>query len=232
MARAVRWLIGHRPILWLISLVWFIMMLPFVATRWNAIATLWGVLGVGLLVSLILEEQGEDIQRRVWLRKNAVHVRSFLEQVLNSAGLVATFAVGLPNDISTPLRFADKIAKRREVAKQARALAKAYGEGKAPVHALTLPNYDNWSVTVADSRKWIGAYVSSNLPLLSRMTEVLGLINRFDLVTAFVSTTFATGTPPEEIESFQRSTRLMVTNAAIDLCEQCSELLFEAGVIK
>jgi hypothetical protein len=25
---------------------------------------------------------------------------------------------------------------------------------------------------------------------------------------------------------------LMVTNAAIDLCEQCSELLFEAGVIK
>jgi hypothetical protein len=149
-----------------------------------------------------------------------------------SAGLIATFAVGLPNDISTPLRFADTIAKRREAAKQARALAKAYGEGKPPANALTLPDYGKWAVTVADSRNWIGAYAGSNLPLLSRMTEVLGLINQFAMVTAFVSTTFAAGTPPQEIESLQRSTRLMVTNAALNLCEQCSELLFEAGLIK
>ncbi len=224
-------LIPHRALLGWLAVLTFATMLFFDVTRVAVLVTLWGVLGAGLLVSLILEQHGEVRQRTNWLQRNAEHVRPLLEQILMSAGLVVSFAVGLPNDISTQLRFGKTMEERRSASSRARAAIQAFGEGELTLNPRAFADHAQFSTTVQQSRRWIGEFVGQYSSLLSRLTELQGTLNQFSMATMIVGVAHQPGAAREEIEAFERTQRTVASNAALDLCELCSTLQHEAGLV-
>jgi len=98
----------------------FVVMLFLPDARWNAITTVWGALFLGLLISLVLEQRGEGIQRRVWLSQNTERARTTVDELLAVAASAA-FAVDLPSEILQALMSGATRSARRQAAGRARA---------------------------------------------------------------------------------------------------------------
>jgi hypothetical protein len=92
----------HDPIAWTTTLAvrhrstlsWFVLagllaLVWFEPTRWGAVVTLWGILGAGLVVSLILEERSEGVEHRAWLRRNRDQIKPFLDFIHSRSALLA-----------------------------------------------------------------------------------------------------------------------------------------------
>src|SRR5207245_7135878 len=93
----------HRVLVGWATVALFVLMLFIEATRANAVATLWGVAGAGLLVSVVLAEHGEHIQRRVWVRDNAGLVKDFVAIAIDCVGEAGLVGAGLDADLSNRL---------------------------------------------------------------------------------------------------------------------------------
>ena len=230
MSRAIRWLTGHRNALLLVSGIWFLTMLLFDQTRWNAIATLWGILGAGLLVAVILQEQGEDIQRRVWLRKNAAQVRPFLDELVQSAGYLSRFAVGLPEDIDLVIRSSPATASRREALNRAREMARLVEQG-APINEQDA-DFAAWVNSVDFYQARIERAVANNLPFIARMSELHASIREFKLVCGFPRVVNRLAPGSVDVEDLRRHSRAQVAQAAFEVVDKGLELMGEAGLLK
>jgi hypothetical protein len=232
MGAAIRWARQHRRLVIAATAIWFLAMLGFEQTRWNAIATLWGVLGVGLVLSFILEEQVEGIQRRVWLRMNASIVRPFLESLLFDASHIASVSGSLPGAVVTSLQAGATRNARRAAAATARDIANEFWQGN-----LTRTGNQNLSITqlrdiVAQRQTAIDNQLAQNGPLMGRLTELHGAVRGLDTLCDFLRH----ATPLEEPldpdrQRFRRYILSMVARYGIDVCERCSDLLNEAGLL-
>src|SRR5215831_4520533 len=98
-SRLIDWTLAHLSLMWAFVGVTFVVMLFIPDARWNAITTVWGALFLGLLISLVLEQRGEGIQRRIWLVRNADRAKTTSDEVLDVAADSAAFAVDLPSGI-------------------------------------------------------------------------------------------------------------------------------------
>jgi hypothetical protein len=170
------WLIPHRAILGWVSLAWLLVMLPFAVLRWNALATLWGVIGAGLLVSVILQEQGEAIQRRVWLRRNRASVDRWVGLVNGSAGLAVTAALGLGDAIDVPLRMGPTVVYRRRAIEQAREVARSFSTKPEIQDARRYVDFPTWVLSLSTTQAQLRMAISNNGPLFDRLTELHGAI--------------------------------------------------------
>ena len=120
-SRLIDWTLGHLRLMWAFVGLTFLVMLLIPDARWNAITTAWGALFVGLLISLVLEQRGEGIQRRVWLARNTDRARTAVDELLAVAAHSAAFAVDLPKEIMQALVSGATRSARREAAERARA---------------------------------------------------------------------------------------------------------------
>ncbi|MDQ6877698.1 MAG: hypothetical protein M3082_08360 [Candidatus Dormibacteraeota bacterium] len=216
------WLIPHRALLGWASLVAFAGLLAYEPLRWNAIATLWGIVGAGLLVSVILQERGEPIQRRAWLRRNSDTVRFFLGEIRRASGHVVDTALGLEQRLKQPLLYGATMTETQMAIDETRALIAADSDGS---HLRPLPtDFEAWAMYMEDVHDRIMAAVARNSGLIDRMTELQGAITRFNIAFSFLD--FGVGLQMEG------TTRVQLAGGALDICEQCCKLLYEGGIIE
>ena len=117
----IDWTLAHLRLMWAFVGLTFVAMLFIPDARWNAITTVWGALFLGLLISLVLDQRGEGIQRRVWLAQNTGRARAAVDEILAVATQSAAFTVDLPNEIMQALMSGATRSARREAAERARA---------------------------------------------------------------------------------------------------------------
>src|SRR5215472_8206220 len=118
----IDWTLAHLRLMWAFVGLTFVAMLFIPDARWNAITTVWGALFLGLLISLVLEQRGEGIQRRAWLRQNANRARVAVDELLAVAANAAESAVDLPSEVMQALISGATRSARHEAADRARAL--------------------------------------------------------------------------------------------------------------
>src|SRR5262245_43254685 len=95
----IGWTLAHLRLMWAFVGLTFAVMLFIPDARWNAITTVWGALFLGLLISLVLEQRGEGIQRRLWLAQNTGRARTTVDELLAVAAQSAAFSVVMPEEI-------------------------------------------------------------------------------------------------------------------------------------
>ena len=95
----IDWTLAHVKLMWAFVGLTFVVMLLIPDARWNAITTVWGALFLGLLISLVLEQRGEGLQRRAWLAQNTGRAKTTVDEVLAIAARSPEVAVDLPNEI-------------------------------------------------------------------------------------------------------------------------------------
>jgi hypothetical protein len=227
-----RWGVRHRQVAAWIAAVAFIALVLYPSTRWGVLVTLWGILGAGLLVALILEEHAEPIQRRAWLRRNAHIVRPVVSQLIIHVGTVLTFAVGLSNEVSTAARFGKTLRERRQAVQRTRDLIGSYMSGGVPGNQQAHSDYPHWLRLLQNVQGFVNADVSANPPLMDRIPEVHAGINQLNMMGFLATSTHAPGTPQSDIEAFRRMQRGQVALICLDICDCCSQVLNEAGVLE
>gem|GEM_PF-6646922 len=209
----------------LVAIASFVTMLVFDQTRWNVIATLWGVIGAGLVVSLILEEQGEEIQRRSWLKREANQVAPFLQAIFQRARLVGA-SCGLPLDVINGIFDLDFRVRNLSFAR-AREIARSDLAGVDRERLLSLATKPENANHLLFRLEEIDRLALDNVPILSRLTSLHAAIRRFEEAGRLLLSNLLSPNMPNEV----RLILLASTAAAsIDVCEECSRILEEAGV--
>jgi hypothetical protein len=106
-SRLIDWTLAHLRLMWRFVGLTLVVMLFIPDARWNAITTVWGALFLGLLISLVLQQRGEGIQRGAWLSEpqNAERARTTVDELLPVAAHLAGFAVDLPTEIVQTARM-------------------------------------------------------------------------------------------------------------------------------
>jgi hypothetical protein len=227
-----RWGVRHRQVAAWIAAVAFVALVVYPPTRWGVVVTLWAILGVGLLVALILEEHAEPIQRRVWLRRNVRTVEPVVGQLVRNVGLVLASTVGLPIDISDPLRVGKTFRERRQAAELAREMISGFIRGNPPAHELIFVEYSVWLSFTKSLQGLVDASVSANQPLMDRIVEVHTAANELHMFSTMAAATYPPGVAQSEIETFQRMIRGQFAEWCLAMCEHCNAVLNEAGVIE
>jgi len=222
---AIRWLIGHRRTLGLVAIASFVTMLIFDQTRWNAIATLWGVIGAGLVVSLILEEQGEVIQRRTWLKREANQVAPFLQAIFQRARLVGA-SCGLPVEVINRIFDLDFRVRTLSFAR-AREIARSDLTGVDRERLLSLVAKPENANHLQFRLEEIDRLALDNVPILSRLTSLHAKIRRFEEAGRLLLSNLRSPNMPDEVRLILLAS---TATASIDVCEECSRTLEEAGV--
>ena len=216
---AARWLIRHRAWLAIVAIVWFVAMLPFAEIRWSAVATLWGVLGAGLIVALVLQEQGESIQVNAWLRTEAAHVLPFITQVFQRARLL-TIGYGVPVDVVNGM-LSESGDARNAVYERGRA-AIANMSGRSDGASLVIGALKPESIQHLEFRlQELDALAQANEPLLARLTQLHAMMRR--LIEAGSLLAGMLRSPGMSAEA-QLIVLGSVARCALDLCECCQQI--------
>jgi len=167
-----RLLIPHRiPVGWA-TVVLFVVMLLFEATRANVIATLWGVVGAGLLVSVVLAEHGEHIQRRVWVQDNAGLINDFLAVTIDIVGEVGLAGVGIGQELRNRLFYANFRSQRHQAAEAVRQAIEQFAQTQPQPLAQLHINYEQLDERVTR----LMHFIEDRSTALSRLTEVFGAL--------------------------------------------------------
>ncbi len=207
----------------------FVAMLPFEATRWNAVAELWGVVGAGAVFWFVSERHSESIQRRVWLRKHAPYVRMVLERIVDNAGWAARATLDLPDDLHQQLTHGATGEQRYVAAEKAREYVARVAEAGVVRNKDTkrLGNTLNQSITGFELA------FNDHGAVLDRLTELQASLHDCMSYCRFIAWS-APALQEEFPESmFHRfvSTQLPAKagEAALAICEKSANILVEAG---
>ena len=229
-SRLIDWTLAHLWLMWAFVGLTFLVMLFIPDARWNAITTAWGALLLGLLISLVLEQRGEGIQRRVWLTepRNADRARRAVDELLPVAAHSAAFAVDLPSDIMQALMSGATHSARREAAERARAHMYAWtqvaqvSQGTDPTPADELVRYAQQAREVRQRHGVV----------LSRVSQLDTALDRFLDALRWYEEAVAKDSPGAEyVRAAPRYYLLPIGEAAVRLCEGCADLLFEARLL-
>lgn len=219
----VDWTLAHLRLMWAFVGLTFVGMLFVPDARWNAITTVWGALFLGLLISLVLEQRGEGIQRRAWLRQNAERARKTVDELLAVAvgAYSAAFAVDLPAETMQALIAGPTREARRAAAAQARAhivtQVAQIQYALSPADANTIPAEDllAYAPRAREVRERNGV-------VLSRATQLDRALERLLDALRWYQESHA-----ERTYMFL----LPIGEAAVGLCEACADLLVEARML-
>jgi hypothetical protein len=231
----IDWTLAHLRLMWAFVGLTFVVMLFIPDARWNAITTVWGALFLGLLISLVLEQRGEGIQRRVWLAQNTGRARTTVDEVLAVAARSAAFAVDLPEEISQKLMSGATRSARREAAESAR--AHMWSRMKA-----TLATEDNdhmpaddllqYARQVRDVRERLRDLRHRHRLVLSRVTQLDTALDRFlDTLRWYEEAVVAEDNTWARDAHNIRYFLQPIGEAAVGLCEACADLLVEARLL-
>lgn len=224
------WLFRRYWYMWAFMLLTLVAGIWFEKTRWNMVASLWSVFIAGTVVSLLLEGHGDTYRRRRWLRKHLRDLQPVIDTILNTAGLTAAFAIGLPDEVQLQLRQGETRAVRAQAA--ARALELACDLAEKPSESamqrierahLLVPDMANFARTVDEM-------VQTNLGLLRDLTDLLGAVQRYSTACRmFLGSPVGRGAPPTDIGRMTLRYLLpQLGSAAVALCEKCSDIYCDA----
>jgi hypothetical protein len=217
----IDWTLAHLRLMWAFVGLTFVVMLFIPDARWNAITTVWGALFLGLLISLVLEQRGEGIQRRAWLRQHAERVRTVVEEVLTLA-TSSLESVRLPSEIMEALTSGATRIARREAAERARGhivAARYLLEDDDQMPADELLAYARQAREVRERHGVV----------LSRVTQLDAALDQFlDALRWYDEAVAKSKARAEDVRAVTRSFVLPIGEAAVKLCEACADVLFEA----
>jgi len=213
----------------------FVVMLFIPDARWNAITTVWGALFLGLLISLVLEQRGEGIQLRVWLAQNTGRATTTVDELLAVAAQSATFAVDLPKDITQAVISGATRSARREAAERAR--AHMWSRMR-----LTPVNEDDdhapaddvveYARRAREVRERLTGLRQRHRLVLSRVSQLDTALERFvDALRWYEEAVVAKDNPWARDVRNSRFLLQPIGEAAVGLCEACTDLLFEARLL-
>ena len=229
-SRLIDWTLAHLWLMWAFVGLTFLVMLFIPDARWNAITTVWGALFLGLLISLVVAQRGEGIQRRVWLTEpqNADRARTTVDELLAVAAPSAASAVDLPTEIVQALMSGATRSARREAAERARAHMYAWTQ-------LTPVSADNNHTPADDLLKYTRQareVRQRHGVVLSRVTQLDTALERFLDALRWYEEAVARDNPgAEDVRAATRFYLLPIGEAAVRLCEGCADLLFEARLL-
>ncbi len=204
----------------------FVAMLPFEATRWNAVAELWGVVGAGAVFWFVSERHSESIQRRAWLRKHAPYSQMVLDRLVDNAGMAARATLNLPDDLHQRLTRGATGEQRRRAALEARQyVARVARSGMEDTEYLE----DTLNACIAGFEQALNQHGG----VLDRLTELQASLHACVSNCRFVATfpmALQEGLP--EV-SFLRYLTTRVPSeageAALAICEKSAAILVESG---
>jgi hypothetical protein len=231
----IDWTLAHLRLMWAFVGLTFVVMLFIPDARWNAITTVWGALFLGLLISLVLEQRGEGIQRRLWLAQNTGRARTAVDETLAVAAQSAAFAVDLPKDIMQALMSGATRSARREAAEGARAhmwsqmQVSPVGQDNDHMPAEDLLEYAR---QIREVRERLPDLRHRHRLVLSRVTQLDAALDRFlDALRWYEEAVVGKDNPwardVRNIKFFLQP----IGEAAVGLCEACADLLLEARLL-
>jgi hypothetical protein len=242
-----RLLIPHRVLVGWATVGLFVVMLFVEATRANVIATLWGVAGAGLLVSVVLAEHGEHIQRRVWVRDNTRLVNDFLAIVIDCVGEVGLVGAGVGEDLKQRLFYGNTRTQRHQAAEAAGQTIEHFADAQPVPLAQLAVHYEELN----EKTQRLMHFMDARLPMLSRLTEVFGALYEWRGMALALLSSLPTnqwgGQAPGDIlrsSGAQRTADDPLTrerrrydiadlaDATVDVCERCADILLDAGMIQ
>jgi hypothetical protein len=231
----IDWTLAHLRLMWAFVGVTFVAMLFIPDARWNAITTVWGALFLGLLISLVLDQRGEGIQRRLWLAQNTGRARTTVDEVLAVAAQTAVFTVDLPNEIIQTLMSGATRSARREAAESARAhmwsqmKVSPVGEDNDHMPADDLVKYER---QVREVRQRLADLRHRHRLVLSRVTQLDTALDRFvDALRWYEEAVVARNNPWARDARNARYFLQPIGEAAVGVCEACADLLSESRLL-
>lgn len=201
-------------------------------SRANVVTTVWGGAGVAVVLWWILEQSSEAVQRRVWLRRNAVYLRPVLETFVNTSAVAAAFAVGLSNRVQSGIREGS-LAARAPLIAEAQQHVTDFAEDRLPEAAQKAERAHLLTEDVRLFARGIQEAADQNAGLLARCPEVLGSVQQY-----LVACRMFLGSPAAHPEAggeygpiFARFLLAQIGGSALALCDPSSRVLCEAGVV-
>ncbi|MBV8715247.1 MAG: hypothetical protein JO318_03910 [Chloroflexi bacterium] len=234
-SRLIDWTLAHLRLMWAFVGVTFVIMLFIPDARWNAITTVWGALFLGLLISLVLEQRGEGIQRRVWLSQNSGRTRTAVDELLAVVEDSAALAVDMPAETLRALTSGATRAARREAAEHARADVwnraqdTATGQDTNRTPADDLLGYAQQAIA---ARERLLALRQRHRVVLSHVAQLDLALDRFlDALRWYEGAAVAEDNPWPRDARAARYFLQPIGESAVGLCEACADLLFEARLL-
>lgn len=232
----IDWTLAHLRLMWAFVGLTFVVMLFIPDARWNAITTVWGALFLGLLISLVLEQRGEGIQRRLWLAQNTGRARTTVDELLAVAAQSAAFSVVMPEEIIQALVSGATRSVRREAAERARAHmwnrirltpVSEDDEYRPAVDPL------EYAQQVREVRERFTDLRRRHRLVLSRVSQLETALDRFLAALRWYEEEVVAKENPWARDV--RNTRFLlqpIGEAAVVLCEVCADVLLEARLLQ
>jgi hypothetical protein len=223
------WAVRYRGVIGWVATLAFVAFVFFPDTRWTAVVTLWAILGAGLLVSLILTEHAEPIQRRAWLGRNVTMVESVADTLIQLCWVILALGVGLPNDVSLALRTTTTIPERRTATRRAREVTDAYIGDPKPASEMGRLDFDSWMEVVIGTRKTILELVADYPSVMTRCVQLQTAVNSLAFTTDLSGSDSDTPPSEEYVRVVEPIARGQIALRALEVCERCIDVLEEAG---
>jgi hypothetical protein len=153
-----------------------------------------------------------------------------LDGILNSAGLILTFALGLPNEVSAPLRFSMSLEERHQAERQTRDSIISFSDGGAPASERGYNDWPTWQHYVSIVTGLIQRDLAENQLLVTRLVELHGYVHQLTTFASIVTSIPPQGMQLADAEKLESSLRSQVSAICLDICERCNSILEEAGV--
>lgn len=225
--------IRHRTVLsWFVA-VGLVALVAFNRTRWEAVVTVWGILGVGLVVSLVLEERSESVEHTAWLRRNRYQIKPFLDSIHSRSALLAAASVGIPTETLQALTGGASLGIRQEAIASAAHMVDSFAIGASPAPperpfaagAKWASHLNSWSSSV-DSQ------LQHNQAILPRLVEVSSALSSMRFAVGLGAAIASGSVPFIEPARFESATRVQVARGALQVCAACTVLLHHAGLLE
>ncbi len=232
-SRAASVAICHRTVLSWFVLVGLVALVAFNRTRWEALVTVWGILGVGLVVSLVLEERSESVDHRAWLGRNRYQIKPFLDSIHSRAALLAAASVGIPTPTLRALTGTASLSIRQEAIASAAHVVDSFAIGASPA-PLQRPFAAGakWARHLSSWSKSVDLELQHNQAILPRLVEVSSALSRMRFAVAVGSAIASGSVPSIDHARFESASRVQVARGALEVCEACTDLLYQAGLLE
>ena len=241
-----RRLIPHRGLLGWATLL-LLPLLLYIDWR-TTLITLWAVIGAGLLVSVVLTEHGEGIQRRVWVRDNAELINGYVAFVIACVGEVGLVGAGVDADVRQRLLHGETRARRHQGALSALQAINHFASAQPPPLAQLSLRYEPLHEQVT----MLMHFMDDRLRTLNRLTELFGALYQWrgealtllsSLPTAqwggqapgdlFLRTSGTQRTADDAVTRERRRDNIAdLADATVDVCARCADILLDAGLLE
>ena len=235
----------HDPIAWTTTLAvrhrsmlsWFVLagllaLVGFEPTRWGAVVTLWGILGAGLVVSLILEERSEGVEHRAWLRRNRDQIKPFLDSIHSRSALLAAASVGVPQAQLQALTSAASLAAHKDAIVAASLAVESFGRGESPnPPQATFAAGKAWDAHLNSWSIQVDSQLQQNQAILPRLIEVSRALNDMRYVVKLGQAIASGSLTLASFTRFEPDSRVQVARGALQVCSACAGLLHQAGAL-